>query len=51
MRYRITGADVDLELTPEEIEQLIEALERYETIDGSTDLLDAFREFRKKEFA
>jgi hypothetical protein len=48
MKYQIEGANVTLELGPEEIEQIITSLV---LTDPEGELLAAFRQYRKEEFA
>jgi len=48
MTYEIVGSNVSLSLSADEMNQVIEALE---LTDGNTELLEAWQEFRKEEFA
>ena len=48
MKYKVKGSNVTLELSAEEIKEVIEALE---LCAPSSELLAAFRQFRKEEFA
>jgi hypothetical protein len=48
MKYKIEGANVTLELSAEEINEVIEALE---LCAPDSELLGSFRQFRKEEFA
>ena len=48
MKYRVIGANVELELSAEEIGEVIDALE---TVDVDSELLAAFQQYREEEFA
>jgi hypothetical protein len=48
MKYKVKGSSVTLELSAEEINEVIEALESFAP---NSEVLAAFRQFRKEEFA
>jgi len=48
MKYKVKGSNVTLELSAEEINEVIEALELFAP---HSEVLTAFRQFRKDEFA
>jgi hypothetical protein len=48
MTYEIVGSNVSLTLSPEEMDEIIDALE---TVNSESKLLEAWWDFRKEEFA
>jgi hypothetical protein len=48
MKYKVKGSSVTLEISADEINEVIEALE---LCKPNSELLAAFQQFRKEEFA
>lgn len=48
MNYTVNGAQVDLSLSAEEVGEVIEALEQ---VAPESEVLEAFQQFRREEFA